>query len=198
MKPGPAASLRFRSHVGFAITIGRRWSSSDDMRQNALLGLHQADTRAPVSMPEPDFRRYAYTVIKGACIDHIRRTSDGSKHGGSPGAFKPWRPAPGAIEVAQAMGVLPRMALCDGEIELVGRDPDPEQTLIRGEFDAKRAAALKLIDRLPERQREVLRRLLAGERAVDVAQHMRLTAARISQIRAAALERLRELIAAAS
>lgn len=169
----------------------KRWViDPDDALQAALLGLHLADRRARVDMPESEFARLARPRIRGSILDEIRRIVHGSRYSTTAkNSRHPRNPEPGAIEVAQAQGTLPFTSGYDGE--LVGISPvlDPEAQLVARESEM---ALVRRIDGLPERERAIVRRRLAGDRGKDIATDHGISAARVSQLVAGALAMLHD------
>ncbi len=198
----PAASPRFTRHAWLAEAEASRARRRriplpfDELLAAARVGLWETDRRASPATDDDAFARWARKRCRGAIVDALREATHGSRRGGNPNAYHPREPEPGALEVAQELGLIPRTVLYDDGIEVVDSRADPETQLIQTERADQRAAALTLIDRLPLRQREVMRRRLAGERALDIARSLGVTQARVSQVTTEAIERLREMMAA--
>lgn len=165
----------------------------------AEVGLWETDRRAAPDNDPQAFERWARKRCRGAILDAVREATEGGRRGANPDAYKPYAPAPGAIGSAQAVGTLPLIAFDGRHLDLVSPDPDPEQALVDEEAEAKRrarlAALLRAIDQLKPRHREVVLRVLAGERGQDIGRSLGVSAPRVSQIYTAAVERVRALVA---
>jgi RNA polymerase sigma factor (sigma-70 family) len=172
------ASQRFRDTVPLARSIARRWHFIEDVEQAAFLGLHVADVTAPPSMPEDDFRNYAYVRIRGEVLDHLRRVG-GRVRGDEP--KKPREPEPQSVAMAVTMGLI-------GDRASPERDPETQAIAnekLRAGREALRAA------NLTDRQRLIVMRRLAGDANQDIAANLGVSEARVSQLLAEAVALIR-------
>lgn len=147
-----------------------------EVEQAALTGLWDA-ARRHHELPPEQFARIAAARISGAIVDEYRAQDPLPRVSRRGGGFLMIHVD--AIEDLDAFG------------EYASPDPDMEGTIDRGH--QPRWARL-VAELLPEQQRLVMRRLLTGERQLEIGRSLGLTQARISQIvRAATLEMRRKL-----
>lgn len=199
MTPPARASQRFLDHRWLAEAEAKRAARRriplpyQELLAAARVGLWQADQRAPVGVDLDGFCRLARSRCRGAIVDALREATEGGRRGDKPNAWKPRLPAPGALAVAQAQGLVPLASLHQDAFDLIDPQPDPELQLVLNERHAERVRVLELIESLPPAKREVLMRRLLGERSLAIAASLGLSAPRVSQIQTEAVALLRKL-----
>jgi RNA polymerase sigma factor for flagellar operon FliA len=160
----------------------------DDMRQVALLGLHQADQRASADLDGAPFEFFARRRIRGAILDELRSMGGArrDRHKTQNNRVKT-----GRADMARDAGLLPRVAWRDflpGEelsdrtsedLILVATDPSPEDQAIASVHGERMWAK---IHTLPPRMRGVLLRRLRGEPEGAIAEELGVSEARVNQI----------------
>ncbi len=158
----------------------RRWViSPDDAWQSAAIGLHQADQRAPASMPAAEFERYARWRVRGELVDELRRSVFEARRNFGREHKVPRRTETGAVEMARDAGLLPRVVVQDDGYEVVAMTPSPEDEAATLEALPVAQAA---IDALPARARDMLMRRLSGEGDREIAKLHGISAVRVNQI----------------
>ncbi len=194
----------------------------NDLRSAGLLALVQAARSFDPQRGVP-FAGYASTRIRGALVDELRSVDWASRSvrrkareieatrarlAAALGEF------PDDAAVAEALGLrLEEVVRTDAEVaravvlpldagpdagfieHLAGRDPGPEQAVLRAERTRYLAAA---VEELPERLRRVVRGYFIEQRPMaELAAELGVTESRISQLRAEALVLLRDALAEA-
>jgi RNA polymerase sigma factor FliA len=190
----------------------------DDLVSAGMAGLVLAARHFDPARGVP-FERYAATRIRGALIDELRsfdwasrpvRAKARAVASRSEALTAKLGRAPTPEELAEACGLsvtnLERLtddlhravvlnydavlATGDGEMLLPVSDEDPEEELLTQE---RATCLLKAIDALPERLRTVVRGYFFEERTVgELARELGVTQSRVSQLRAEAIELLRD------
>lgn len=89
-------------------------------------------------------------------------------------------------------------AMLDNDIYRIGNSSSVEKTLIAQEEKAQRAAEIdamrEVIAGLPPRQREVLELMLTGMKNADIARHLNVSCARITQLASPAKKAIRQAV----
>jgi len=147
----------------------------DDVRAAAHLGLWQA---VNANSEREGFRWYVRVRVRGAIIDELR-TED----------WLPRRARQRAVERGEAAAVVIRMGdLGAPEREGLSFAAPPDSELEREQALGRLEA---MIDRLPTRERQILRALLDGKSQQIIADELRVSCPRVSQLRKRAIARLR-------
>lgn len=147
----------------------------DDVRAAAHLGLWQAVNADP---EREGFQWYVRVRVRGAIIDELR-TED----------WLPRRARKRALERGEIAAVVIRM----GDLGAPERDgmsfaAPPSSPLEKEEALARLVA---MIDRLPGRERQIMRGLFEGNTQAAIAEELRVSCPRVSQLRKRAIARLR-------
>ena len=176
--PVTREDLRLIESVVSRFIGGKNYSFRDDIVSDGMLALAEAvqawDETPAARRKIPDRSRFLGVVIRRRCIDGIRRRTGQGKNGQHP-----------------------RREFEDGMVRLDRETNDRGDTLLErfvGDEDTILGDAVveDLLERLPEREREVVRRtVIEGETEISVARDFGVTESRISQLRAQALRRLR-------
>ncbi len=148
----------------------------DDLEAAALLGLWQAVNGNP---DREGFEWYLRVRVRGAVLDELRRQD-----------WLPRRMRQRALEEgAAAVAVIRMDDLSPQEREGLGFALPPADEL--ADEHRTRADLDKEIARLPDREREILERLMSGATQDMIAAEQGVSAPRVSQLRARAIARLR-------
>lgn len=184
-KRNAAAVAVFERHKKFAYSIAYSVSRNlpseidrADVQASALLGLWESALKHH-ALPDDQFLAYAGIRIRGACWDGLRASDWISR-----------RDRQSVIETGSAFQVV-------GLERAVGFTDFYTKPNVEALIDAGRrmVAVKKAVRRLPKQQRLIVRRILAGERQVEIGRDLGYTDARISQIVSAALICLRSALA---
>ena len=176
-----SASPRFLAHLWLvraevARAKRRGWRiGREDARQAAMLGLLQADRRAPAELSARDFVAFATFRVRGAIIDEARLTTPGARRTRGDEPQKPRCAAPGLVEMMRDAGLLPELSFDEGQPALLATEPSPEEQAERNEI-------VGLIRQLPARTQAILRRRVAGATERSIGLEYGVSEARICQI----------------
>lgn len=160
---------------------------TDDLTNVALMGVWEAVTRR-YEAGMTAMTALAVVRARGAVIDHLRQRDWASRH-----VRKVGHP--------YAMLSLEDLQYDNGDppFEILRQRRTPEDEASRLELDRKMGLALELaLGELDARDRYVVRRLLAGAKNLDVANELKVSGARISQIIKRVLPKLRASVRATS
>lgn len=176
----------------------------EDLVSAGTLGLFHALRSSAHTCPEM-FAAYARIRIRGSIVDELRR------HDWSPRRRKEQAPANGPTSTSNVTSIIPAalqsIPPARPRVSVVGFDDLPagstaslaedcasplDDVLARRENESLH----KAVESLPEREREIIRmRYFQGMPSKAIAEAMGLSEARISQLHARGVSRLRELLA---
>ena len=151
--------------------------AAEDIEIGALVGLWQSALKYHALKPA-EFTAIACPRIRGACLDVVRSEDFLSRHSRKSGLGSQIR--------RFSVDALHERDPVLGELS-VSVDPTD-----RIHADRRLLALSDAIDRLPARQRDIVRAILAGEKQRDIGARIKLTEARVNQIWKDAIGRLRE------
>ncbi len=173
------------SHLALVRSIARRQRlhvtvlEEEDLVSAGTIGLIEAVDRYDARIGVP-FLSFAYRRIKGAMIDEIRRLRVPAQESAAP-------PLPSlSLEGA---------ATADGGLMLIEVTVDPSSPA--PEARAELGELLAALERLPEREREMLSLYAGGNTLAEIADAFDCSESRVSQLVAQARLRLEERMAAA-
>lgn len=171
----------FERHRKFAFSIAYSVTKNlppqvdrEDVQAYALLGLWES-TLKHHRLPNDQFLAYAAVRIRGACTDGLRISDWVSR--------RHRRDVAAGGESFQ----LVKLDHAEGFTDFYTK-PNVEALIDAGR---RMIAVKKAVCRLPKQQRLIVRRILAGERQIDICRDLGYSEARISQVVSAALIQLK-------
>ncbi len=179
-------TARFHAHLAIVRIECRRAARRgmpldwDDARQVALIGLWQADQRAPAGMPDRNFAALATCRVRGALIDELREFHPQARRSRLIRWIRDGAPfGDGTVELARAAGELRAAFAQSGGYEPIEPGPSPEEALAARETWSLVEGE---IARLPRRLRGIVRRWLAEEKQSNIARSLRVSEERVCQL----------------